>query len=692
VAAGCPNEAQRTASGSTQLPDCRAYEMVTPPYKEGSAVFIRTIAADGSIVGGESSGIFAGSESGRGGEVGGLGSEYSFTRTESGWQTVALGPSNIVFPASGKLDAGEELDRSLWRLRTTSQPEGEGDLYVREADGSFVRVGPLQPPGEVARFGEEFRYSGASGDLSHVLISKEPEMGLWPAGATAEGPSLYEYSGLAQTEPRLVGVSNEGRLANNGEAHLISACGTVLGSARDRDNAISADGATVFFTALACEGSPSVGELEARIAQSHTVDVSEPVLPPGEQCTGPCAAAEHREGIFQGASADGTKVFFTTEQPLLDSDGDTGNDLYEAEVEASGVRRLIQASAGGAGDLTPGTDAGVLGVARISEDGSHVYFVATGVLTDTANGEGEQADPGADNLYVSEGATGRTAFVARLSPADERLWQLRDNGRPVESTPDGRRLIFVSAADLTGAGGGPQLYEYDADTGALLDASLGQTSATSAPQILSPDYEVRDSPSARASTLSLSDDGSYVFFTSTDSLVSRATPGITNVYEYHAGALSLISDGQDTTPSTRLLGTDSHGTSVFFTSVDPLVPTDVDSQQDVYDARIEGGFPASVEAPPGCTEDTCQGPLSASPPQGLAASSTLTPDAAPVVGPQVKPAKTTPKAKKPKAKKPKRRKPGKKHKSTTRKASGKHRKPTAIKHPKPKSSPKRAKR
>jgi len=126
--------------------------------------------------------------------------------------------------------------------------------------------------------------------------------------------------------------------------------------------------------------------------------------------------------------------------------------------------------------------------------------------------------------------------------------------------------------------------------------------------------------------LTVSADGSYVFFQSTDAL----TPGAfdneltfdgsgyaNNVYEYHDGNVYLISGGHDPNakgnqPAVRLVGTDASGDDVFFMTAEQLVPQDTDTNMDVYDARVDGGFPVPL-SPPECSGDGCQGPLSPAP-------------------------------------------------------------------------------
>jgi hypothetical protein len=433
VAGGCANEAARAQAGAGALPDCRAFELVTPAFKEGVAVGSEPLISEGGtrlIVG--ALGLFAGAERATGaggiGSEGGVGADYELARGASGWTTAPVpAPPIAEFPAAGmQTDASPDLASTLWRLGSSSQRAGEGDLYRRAVGGELAHLGPLQPPGEAPRFGNEGSYLGASRDLGQVLVNKSEDQGRWPGDVTSGPDSLYEYAGANRAEPELVGVSNSGVLGSNSEARLISDCGSALGGVQgvqrvDAYNSISAGGEAVFFTALACGAAPVVNELYARIGGASTVAISEPQLSAG-RCTGACAGAKHEEGVFQGASADGSKVYFTTSQPLLNSDEQgtgSGLDLYEAELEGGALARLVQVSH----DPSPTGAAEVAGVARVSADGSHVYFLAKGVLTTTPNGNGEAAEQGAYNLYVytaaAAGVPASTAFVARLVSSGE---------------------------------------------------------------------------------------------------------------------------------------------------------------------------------------------------------------------------------------------------------------------------------
>ena len=85
-----------------------------------------------------------------------------------------------------------------------------------------------------------------------------------------------------------------------------------------------------------------------------------------------------------------------------------------------------------------------------------------------------------------------------------------------------------------------------------------------------------------------------------------------------AGCVYLISDGGDTafhanSSAVKLLGTDRTGDDVFFTTADRLVPSDDDTQVDVYDARVcepANGNPCITEPPPPlppCDGENCHG-------------------------------------------------------------------------------------
>jgi DNA-binding beta-propeller fold protein YncE len=658
----CPNEALRNESNpdpqtgapySTQLPDCRAYEQVTPPFKSvgdvtsgkamtlaGAGIEHGGISTSGSPVVVKSIALFG--SAGADGELNAT--DYQIGRGASGWTTTSLTPPASVFPTAHEdLVTPADVAAGLWSAATPSQSIYAEDFYRRQADGAFLDIGPIAPPSATegpphgAEPGTRGLSStrdviiGASADLSDVMFQMARAIDqhglLWPGDGTVQGerPSLYEYVGTGHSGeggdvPALVGVDNNGT--------QISQCGTGLGAnesheAQEVRNGISAGGSTVFFNAQAggCASGatgPAVNQLYARIgtpgAAQTTVNVAGT-----SGCATSVSCNVTSPVTYQGASKDGSKVFFTTSQALLPSDKDTTSDIYECELPGDGG--ATPAHSGALVNACPflkavsvtGTSSGanVQSVVAVSEEGSHVYFTATGVLTSTANSQGRSAEFGKDNLYVWEapGAhdpAGHTAFIATLSKA---------RPKEAQATPDGRYLVFTTTADVTldDTSTVAQAFRYDAQTGELIRVSVGQGGFNS-------DGNTSSYPVSLASTelerLTVSEDGSYIVFQSNDALTPQVHGGLNNVYEWHDGNVYLISDGTDSQAAsgfsaTGLIGIDASGANVFFTTADRLVGQDTDEVRDIYDARIDGGFPAPTPAP-SCSGEGCQGPLSSS--------------------------------------------------------------------------------
>jgi hypothetical protein len=654
----CPNEAFRVGP-SAALPDCRAYEMVTPVFKNAGDVTDQSaplavrplVEPDGQALTIRTTASFAGTT----GNTTGFGSPYLLSRTDSGWVTTPMELPESQFYTFGlnfgyPSTFGGSLDGQVEALmvRNVSKPGNTIDIYRGGADGSVVDVGPVLPPTapyesiRALAASEGVDPSGISGDGLHVFFSTTHQH--WPFDETNDGTqSLYEYSGTGNTEPMLVAVDNSGK--------LLSTCGAVLGGAQEPrvsnnskysqtemgHNDVSADGRVVFFTAVGCGPSLPANEVFARIdnglSDAKTVAISEPSHEDCEECNTSAPA----EALFEGASADGSKVFFSTRQALLG--GDETANLYEYDFSAPAGHKIIRVTGGDSSVSNP--TAGMIGeVAGISEDGSHVYFGATGVLTRTPNGEGQVARPGATNLYVFERdaryPAGHTAFVAPLDPRDAEMFMRfhfsnAEYPRGANVTPDGRFLVFRSEADLTpdDTSTVAQIFEYDSLTERLVRVSIGQngfnengnTSVYPA-EIPSPLENYKEmgmniDPRVYWSNMASSADGSYVFFTSGDALTPGALqePGSingVNVYEFHDGNVHLIARASKKFDFGPIIGTDASGQDVFFRSTDQLAPQDTDTDGDIYDARINGGFPAPV-TPGECSGDACQGPLAGAP-------------------------------------------------------------------------------
>jgi WD40-like Beta Propeller Repeat len=668
-----PDRAFRTQGEPVHaLPDGRRWELVSPPDKHGALML--GITASGVIqaaASGESLAYLATLPTEEG--VGGYSEAVQIlsNRGPQGWSS-----RNITTPHAGATGSntghGPEYkffsdDLSLALAEPSGPftslapyafpPDTERTPYLRhDSTCEALPLGCFEPlltgapgyadvpegtefGGSVGRVGEA-NFVGATPDLAHVLLSSRMSLTTTPTGSVEE---LYEFSADAPYADRLQLVSV--LPGGEGPATASARLGQENEAAR---GAVSDDGSRVVWT--------SGDHLYMRdMARGRTaqLDAIQPGVPLGFQ---PSAR-------FQIASGDGARVFFTDEQRLTeDSGGLHGSaDLYACDMVEVGVELRCDLS-----DLTPvreGESAGVRGgLLGASEDGSYVYFVASGVLSSTPNALHEEARSGANNLYELHydgvaHAWEQPVFIARLSSDDGPDWSsvLSTKGQTARVSPDGRWLAFMSSSPLTGYdnrdanSGQPdeEVFLFHADDGALLCASCDPTGArpvgVEAGKLLQvvgvsiweagvwlagniPAWTPYELSRARHQSRYLSNSG-RLFFNSSDALVPEDVNGNEDVYQYEptavgdctgalatfhtvtGGCVSLISSGTAAGESAFLDASDD-GDDVFFLSGERLAPEDEDTAIDVYDAhacRSSAPCLSRPTPPPACsTADSCR--------------------------------------------------------------------------------------
>lgn len=617
----CPNAATRNGA-SAELPDCRAYELVSTGETNQNQVPFGYITLDGQHFHYSFSFNNAGPVSSEGGA-------WVATRSSSGWLSTDLdlaGAATFAESLAGlqpqPVDVSNDGSQALYITEHALDPadtNGESDLYLRGPEGSYTWLTAGATRGAHASLDDQpglLTYDGRSGDFSHVIFGSSQEL-LPGMPASPTGAQLYEW---AAGQLRVAGVLPDGSIpaggALAGDAEGVGYPGFV-------EHAISTDGSRVFFespdpvTELA-EGMPR--QLYVRIDGERTVDVSAPEEGVNDP-NGPQPAT------FMAASADGSVVFFTSHGKLTANantgSADEGANLYEYELSSGG--RLTDLTV----DTGDAAGAQVQGVLGSSEDGSEIYFTALGVLPPNAD-----AKDGEPNLYRENTGTGEITYIATLSPSDYGDWIFQgggevDGGSPgalhAYVAPDGQHVLFTSTESLTGydnldiVSGEPdaELYEYDASgAGSLTCVSCDPSGA---PPTAGAKIEQGAAPTLNSGR-HMTDDGSEVVFETADRLLPRAANGFNNVYEWERGGsgsceaaaascLYLISTGTSPGPSSSL-GVSPDGTDVYFNTPERLAPQDQSENLDVYDARIGGGFSESFSA---CSGTGCQGVPPAAP-------------------------------------------------------------------------------
>jgi hypothetical protein len=649
-----PEEPFHTFAATAALPDFRAYELVSPARKQNAEVGvprpagglslaanvrIQAAGADGESVTYTSFTSFAEPQGAPGT------SQYLSRRGPSGWITENITPPGnqlnfAVPPYTGFTPSlGKSYELVDEPPLTPDALEGFPNLYERDsATGALRALTTVEPP-EGQRFCPSYAGTSADGEVIFAAnASFTPDAPLVPAGSKFSR-NLYELApggtlslvsvlpgGAAATPTPKTAFGPAGRECEGGQTET---------GLKMLKGAISEDGSRIFWTYVPSE---SESRLYARVNGTETL-----------QLDAAQGGPESGGGKFLRASADGLVVIFSDTKRLTADANASGADLYRYDFQASPGERLTDLSGEA---LTPGAEAaGVQGLVGASEDGSAVYFVATGVLSgEEENERGQKAESGKPNLYLWRAGEGASpTFVATLTTSGESKdsgdWEATPVAQTAQASADGGELAFIATEGLTdydnrregGAGckvevGGEEEFEgsdprcqeaylYDAESGQLHCVSCNPSGSRPLGPTFLPTWS---NPFAQPRFLS--ENGSRVFFSSWDRLSLADESARPDVYEYErsgvgtctsqsaefreaaGGCIYLISSGQSE-DSSFLLDASADGRDLFFSTRGALLGADDNDNYDVYDARSDGGF-REVPQPPVCeSAEACKDPL-----------------------------------------------------------------------------------
>ena len=353
-------------------------------------------------------------------------------------------------------------------------------------------------------------------------------------------------------------------------------------------NGASSDGTRVFFST-------------AEQLTTEDTDVAMDVYDRADGRTTLVSTGQHDAGVldnadFDFASADGTRVLFTTKVPLVAADDDTERDLY---VRAAGETRLVSVGRVGANDPAPALFGGA------TPDARHVFFETEGSLltTDTDSKLDVYRRANGQTTHVSTGPDGGNAAIpARfvdVSDDGERIF-FETNESLVSGDRDEQSDVYERAESsttrvTTGPDGGngadlPALRHVSADGSRVVFETREQmtvddgdgamdvyTRANGVTTLASPGPGVVDVSFSGASA-----DGTRVWMETAARLTAADGDPRLDVYEWTDGKTTLVSDGSAAVNAFFAAGSED-GQRVFFRTPEGLVAEDVDGTDDVYE-------------------------------------------------------------------------------------------------------------
>jgi hypothetical protein len=528
--------------------------------------------------------------------------------------------SALAFPA---FYDGNSADGSIAVFSTKEQmvpgdTDQELDVFVRAFDSDLgeyltreVSIGP--------RGGNDAQpatYDGMSSDGSEVFFSTEEPMVL---GDDDDAGDIYVRD---LNENRTVLVS-QGSTACAGQG-----CGNGDFDVSFLPAGVAPDGGVVFFGSnerLEAADQDSAFDLYVRDTEAETTRL---VSTPDPSCLS--CPSQGLDPQFRGTDDSGNRAFFTTGEKLVSADGDfSESDIYVRDLEA-GTTTLVSV----AGTCPPGLPVGQNcepSFGGASADGTHVFFETNDRVlpadTDksqdvydwsggavTLSSIGPSGGNGEINVtYAGASAGGDSVFFETsesLAPADLDSAQdvyARSGGATslVTAGEAGKGNLAVPASFESVSRSGPQIVVFATaealtaiDTDSFLDVYMRAGGATT---LLSTGPDGGNGE-FNVTFAAASDDGSKVFFVTSESLVEDDVDSSQDIYLRSEGETTLVSVGQINGNGAFLAGLrgiSASGSRAFFTTQERLsVDDDFAAEQDVYAWTAAGTLLVSVENSP----------------------------------------------------------------------------------------------
>jgi hypothetical protein len=530
---GCPNEAVRAAESAAHpegfasgLPDCRAYEQVTPVDKDGT-----NPSGDPSQVQASPSGdgvlfmVLANMPGGSGADNPPF---FLGSRGGEGWSDRGLQAARGPHGESGVIGWSEDLSKTALTVSEVTPGSGKGLDLRDSATGSFQLT--LFPKNSLFLV----FIVGFSADGSRVFFESPAQ--LLPS-AVAGSENLYELHGGVVS---LVDVLPDGSTPAGG-----SSAGP-NGGAQEYfyvGSAVSRDGSRVFFTARGTE------QLYVREDGTRTVAVG--------------------TGVFLGATPDGSRVFYlagghlvefnveseqTTDlTPGGEAEGllgmsDDGSYVYYAAngrglyVWHGGTVSFIATTSDVDNWLTRYDESAFNGhrakASRVTPDGRFLLFSSAGQFDryDAVNGRLECVSCALGGAPPISPATLSSIDAGFVGRRQEPQILLRNLSR------DGSRVFFETSDALVprDTNGVQDVYEWEQQGVGSCQGSSETFNASSGGCL----YLISSGTSPQPSFLAdASADGSDAFFFTFQPLVGQDQDGLVDVYDARVGG-GLVAQNQ----------------------------------------------------------------------------------------------------------------------------------------------------